>query len=607
MTAGAKETSFFDGIDTTISGIYRTLQLREPVGANTLLTAIEQEVQRAVGSFTVANPAASAPALARGLAATRAAYTKLNADPDVARMLELKEEQFIDALTASLGIEITGVALPSGAVEPTEPGAAYAPIPTLGPVVAGQTIGITASFATRSAAPIILRGLDLITPSGWTVKGGNPGLASKLLQNRPAVQRFEVTIARDAPLTRSALTRDSIAALHYTVANAADRSRPWPAPLVRVRAEYEIDGLYVEITRPIVRRENTAPYGFTLRELAIVPPITVNMTPTQVILPLGGSQKPLLLTVDVTNHQPRDASGAVALTLPQDWRADPATQPFTLTAGQSARVAFSVSAPSVKPESYRIGATASSGGRTFTEGFDEITHRDLETRYFYRPAIAAVQVINVAVAPNLRVGYVMGVGDEIPAAIAQLGATVQLLDAQALASAPLDRFDAIVLGTRAYGVRPDLRTANPRLLDYAKNGGNLIVLYNTPEFDPQTQAPFSAKLPPNAEEVSEEDAAVRILMSEHPLFTRPNRITPADFSGWVEQRGTKFWSEWSPAYTPMLESHDQGQAPQRGGWLYAKYGKGHYSYVAYAFHRQLPYGVPGAYRLMANLLSLGKS
>jgi len=154
-------------------------------------------------------------------------------------------------------------------------------------------------------------------------------------------------------------------------------------------------------------------------------------------------------------------------------------------------------------------------------------------------------------------------------------------------------------------VRDDLRTYNQRLLDYVKNGGNLIVLYNTPqEFDPKQFAPYPATLPRDAEEVSEEDSPVTILAPARSEFTTPNAITRADFDGWVEQRGSKFFSEWDAAYTPMIETHDQGQAPQRGGWLTATYGKGHYTYFAYAFHRQLPYGVPGAYRLLANLLSL---
>ena len=159
---------------------------------------------------------------------------------------------------------------------------------------------------------------------------------------------------------------------------------------------------------------------------------------------------------------------------------------------------------------------------------------------------------------------------------------------------------------RCLEVRDDLRTFNRRLLDYVQNGGHLIVLYNTPaEFDPNAFAPFPAQLPRDAEEVSEEDSPVTILAPTRPEFTTPNAITTADFAGWIEQRGSKFFSQWDRAYTPMIETHDQGQAPQRGGWVTATYGKGHYTYFAYAFHRQLPYGVPGAYRLLANLLSLG--
>ena len=141
-----------------------------------------------------------------------------------------------------------------------------------------------------------------------------------------------------------------------------------------------------------------------------------------------------------------------------------------------------------------------------------------------------------------------------------------------------------------------------RLLDYVKDGGNLIVLYNTQEFVPTTYAPYPAQLPQRAEEVSEEDSPVEILASSHRLFTAPNRITKADFDGWVEQRGSKFFTEWDPAYTAMISTYDQGQEPQKGGWVSAAYGKGHYTYFAYAFHRQLPYGVPGAYRLLANLI-----
>ena len=162
-------------------------------------------------------------------------------------------------------------------------------------------------------------------------------------------------------------------------------------------------------------------------------------------------------------------------------------------------------------------------------------------------------------------------------------------------------------GTRAYAVRDDLKTYNHRLLDYVKAGGNMVVLYNTQEFVPNKWAPYPAMLPQRAEEVSEEDSPVEILAPTAPVFNYPNKITAKDFDHWVEQRGSKFFTEWDKAYTPMIATWDKGQAKQSGGWVHAPYGKGHYTYFAYAFHRQLPYGVPGAYRLLGNVLSLNKA
>jgi hypothetical protein len=295
------------------------------------------------------------------------------------------------------------------------------------------------------------------------------------------------------------------------------------------------------------------------------------------------------------------------LGLPAGWSSEPASHPFRFAqAGERAQYPFTVTVRSLEDRGYEIQAVARARGKKFTQGFDVIEHRDMETRYLYHPAVAEVRGVDVKVVPGLRVGYVMGVGDQVPAGIGQLGAEVELLDEAALATGDLSAFDAIVTGTRAYAVREDLRTYNRRLLDFVRDGGNLIVLYNTQEMVPDLHAPFPGELTRSAEEVSEEDSPMTILAPGHPVFNWPNRITLADFDGWVEQRGSKWWSKWDPAYTPLLETHDTGQEPQRGGWLHARYGKGHYSYLAYAMHRQLPYGVPGAYRLFANVLALGK-
>jgi hypothetical protein len=261
--------------------------------------------------------------------------------------------------------------------------------------------------------------------------------------------------------------------------------------------------------------------------------------------------------------------------------------------------------PSIEDRLYEVRAVATVGGREYTEGFEALAFRDLETRHLYRPSAIGVRGIDVTIVPGLKVGYVMGIGDQVPDGIAQLGYGVTLLDERALATGDLGQFDAIVTGTRAYAVRQDLRTYNQRLLEYATAGGHLIVLYNTQELVPDQFAPFPGELTARAEEVSEEDSPVDILAPDAPVLNTPNRITKGDFEGWMEQRGSKFWSRWDPAYTAIIATYDTGQTPQPGGWLSARVGKGHYTYFAYALHRQLPYGVPGAYRLLANLLALG--
>ena len=215
--------------------------------------------------------------------------------------------------------------------------------------------------------------------------------------------------------------------------------------------------------------------------------------------------------------------------------------------------------------------------------------------------------IDVTVLPNLKVGYVMGVGDQVPLGLQQLGAQVTLLGERELASADLSQFDAIMTGTRAYAVREDLKTYNQRLLDYVKAGGNMIVLYNTVRARAGPLRAVHGREPAQLRGgVGGGLAGRRSWRRSTRRFTWPNAITTADFDGWVEQRGSKFFSTWDAAYTPMIATYDKGQAPQRGGWLTATHGKGTWTYFAYALHRQLPYGVPGAYRLTANLLALGK-
>ena len=604
-----KETSFFDGIDTTLPGLFSAIGRPAPPAAPSLLAAIDREVQAAVAAFSMRDPSASVPALARGLAATRKAIEQLRAEPEAVFTLQVKEQQFVDAINTALGIELQAVAQMPGAGNRTARGglpAEFLPPPTMTAVVPGQRFEVRAALTNRGAADIEAADLSLVANAGWQIEkaGTAPG---RLAFNESARHVFTVTVPSDAALSRPYFERESIAQSRYTVRDASQLFRPAADAALTARARYTVGGVPVEMRSTVVRREPHLPYGDEMRELMVVPAVAVNVSPRTAIIPAATATKTIDVRVELVNNVANGGSGRLSLRLPNGWASTPAGVDFTFArASERSSYTFKVSASSLSDREYRIEAVAALAGREYAQGYDLIEHRDLETRYLYHPAATTVRGVDVRIAPNLKVGYVMGIGDDVPAGIAQLGASVTLLGEQELASGNLRQFDAIMTGTRAYAVRDDLKTYNRRLLDYVKEGGNLIVLYNTQEFVPNDYAPYPAQLPARAEEVSEEDSPVEILAPSHRAFTTPNRITKADFDGWVEQRGSKFFTEWDAAYTPMIGTHDTGQEPQKGGWVTAGYGKGHYTYFAYAFHRQLPYGVPGAYRLLANLLSLGK-
>jgi LmbE family N-acetylglucosaminyl deacetylase len=609
VTAPEKETSFFDEIDTRLPGLFSMLKRPAPAGAAEALRDIERSVDDAAGAFTVADPSACVPALARGLEATRAALTLVASEPDAAFLLRIKEAQFMDAINAALGLELTAIAQPTDAPEPTGPFAAFAPPTTLAAPVPGQSFEVVTRLANRGGIEIAPSEVVIEAGRGWTVVPAPGALPPVLGRNAVATRRLGITLAEDVPLTsRPHFSRPSISVNRYDVADAAERSRPVPAPAAVAVARYDVAGVAVEAREALRRREALLPYGYALREVRVVPALAVNLSPSRAVIPVGGARRSLGLQVELIGNADGALAGTVTLELPPGWTASPTSRPFRFARpGERSAHTFQVSVPALAGRAYEVQAVATAAGRQYREGYQIVAHRDLETRYLYRAARSEVRGVDVKVAPGLSVGYVMGVGDQVPAGIAQLGAKVQLLGDKELANGDLGRFDAIVTGTRAYVVREDLNTYNQRLLDYVKGGGNLIVLYNTPEFVPAKLAPFPAELPRNAEEVSEEDSPVEILAPGHPVLRRPNAITLADFDGWVEQRGSKFFASWDPAYTALIATRDEGQEPQQGGWVTARYGKGHYTYFAYALHRQLPYGVPGAYRLLANLLSLGRA
>jgi LmbE family N-acetylglucosaminyl deacetylase len=609
IEAPAQEQSFFDGIDTTIPGLYRTLGHTAPPAVARALATVDGSVKDAIAAFTLTDPSAAVPALAKALAAVTTAIVQENEHLVVRAALVEKKRQIADAIHAALGVTLTGMAQPEGVSQAGPFGAGAVPMP---PVVPGQVFNVRATFVNPSSIEIKRVHVFLEEKLEGKLEGkdirvtGDGSMAMEVGRNQPMLRTFTTSLG-DAHLTRPHFTRPSIQDARYTVADSSTMPLPALAPALEIIARYEVAGVQVEIRRPVMRLESNLPYGYDERALAVVPAIAVSLSPSSAIVAIDAPQKTVTLRAEVLNNREGKSDGVLTLKVPPGWTVSPAAQPFALTrAGERALYEFQVGAPTIDDRVARIEAVAQSGGREYREGYTTIRHRDLETRYLYKDAVTTVRRVDVRIAPGLRVGYVMGVGDDVPAGIAQLGATVELLGEQDLATGDLTRFDAIVTGTRAYAVRSDLRTYNRRLLDYVEAGGHLIVLYNTQELVPTLYAPFPGELPANAEEVSEEDSPVEFLSADAAVLTTPNRITRDDFSGWVEQRGSKFWTTWDPRYTAMIATWDKGQTPQRGGWLQARYGKGHYTYFAYAFHRQLPYGVPGAYRLLANLLSIGR-
>ena len=562
---GAKEETVFDGIQANLD------------------PPIAQAVTTAFAAFSMTDPSAAAPALADGLRLTRIAIGATK-DPDTLFLLNIKEQQFQDAINAALGVSLRAV---------TNPPLMAAPVP-------GQAFYAEVRFDARGRMPIAPPAISVIGAPGWQAQLSSPNT-------------YRVTVSDTVAMsTKPYFSRKGLHESRYTLSDPAQFGRPVsPAPLTAV-ARYAVNGVPVEVRDTLKRREAKLPYGEVTREVRSVPRLAVSMTPVHAIVSVAAAAKRVNVEVSLLHNADSATTGAVALRLPAGWKPEPPSIPFSFArAGERSSYRFvAIATPDSRfptPGSVTFEAVATASGREYREGYEVIDHRDLEIRYLYRAATTEVRSVDVATVPGLKVGYVMGIGDQVPMGLLQLGAQVTLLGERELASADLSAYDAIMTGTRAYAVREDLKTYNNRLLDYVRAGGNLIVLYNTQELVPNTFAPFPGELPRTAEEVSEEDSPVTILAPTQQSFNWPNKITAADFDGWVEQRGSKFFTKWDAAYTPMISTFDKNQPPQSGGWLTAKVGKGHWTYFAYALHRQLPYGVAGAYRITANLLALSKA
>ena len=592
---GVSDT-FFEGVDTSLPGLPALVGEEASPEMIASLAALQALIDGAKEDFNFLAPEESVPELARGLLMLRDLIESVrDALPETAFHLMVKERQFEEAILAAAGVRIRGE-LADEAL-----GAALA---------SNQEASVRVAVESVSPDRVKVRGVRVLERD----REGVSELA-RLEEEFEGEAELSVVVGTGDPLFDGPyFERSSPTENMYRISEAAGAMHlSWRPMALSVQVHLTVGGADMARTTPIVGYVSRLPYGFLARRVEILPDASVSVRPRVRVVPVeeGGGVADAIPVVARVEAIADSADADIFVELPEGWSSDPAraTHAFR-NRGEAVEVRFMAQPPANWSGEAMIRVVVESGegeGRQYRHGYQIIDHRDLPLARLRIPAETTILTVPVARLDGMRVGYVMGVGDEVPAAIEALGASVELLGESDLASGSLDAFDAIVVGTRAYAVRQDLVEHNRRLLDYAAAGGNMIVLYQTQEFVPNDMAPHPAELPRGAQEVSEQDSPVRILAPDHPLLTTPNAISEADFDHWIEQRGSKFFTEWDAAYTPLVETQDTGQDPQQGIWLIAQTGAGHYSYLSLALHRQVPYGVPGAFRILSNAISLGHS
>lgn len=384
--------------------------------------------------------------------------------------------------------------------------------------------------------------------------------------------------------------------------------RPEGLPALRAHFRFRLDGAEFSVVRPVLHRYVDSVRGELTRPVVIAPPVSLELADTVVMFPTAAER-----TVDVVvRSNQAKAAGAVQLKAPAGWEIAPAEQPFDLAEmGQQATVRFRVKPPAAAATA-QLEAIATMGAQSYRQTMRTVAYPHIPPQTVLAPAAAKLVRADIRTLSR-RIGYIMGSGDDVPDSLRQIGIEVTLLSDADLAAVDLSKFDAIVTGVRAFNTRPALRANFQRLLRYTENGGTLVVQYNVVEGFPGRESHESTKslgpypLQLSRDRVTVEDSPVQIPNPNHPLLRGPNVISKADFEGWVQERGLYFPREYDSRYESLFSTMDPGEDWRPGGMLYTRFGKGAYLFTGYAWFRQLPAGVPGAYRIFANLLSAGKN
>lgn len=535
--------------------------------------AVGELLAQARRSFLPERPEMALPNLLQALAA----MDRLQADPWLAsKRLELNE-----AIRVAAGIWVEAIA-DKQAVAPLD------------------QVGIATTLLARGGTKVSFLGLTLnpaTEPRGKQVD---------LPFNQPVQETFKLTIPAGTPCTQPYWLGDGNRSGLHASAAAAWTGLPEAPPAFTVTFRLLAEGVPFSLTVPVQFRFRDPVLGEIYQPLTVMPEAMVNLADRVQVLG-GVDPREVGLSIVAGRSQ---VAGKIHLEAPSGWRVEPSEIPFSLAKPlDEIKVSTRITSPQA-PQTGALHVSVELGGRiepARSRVVIDYPHIPLQTLF----PVARAQLVKLDLHHNgHRIGYVMGAGDEIPQRLRPLGYQVDLLSDETLAAADLSVYDAIVTGIRAFNTRPRLAQLNARLLDYVAKGGTEIVLYNVNGAFPGTNAglttasigPYPFKI--GRERVTDEAAPVSLLAPGHPVLNVPNKITAEDFKGWVQERGLYFAETWDPAYTPILGMGDPGEKPHQGSLLVAAYGKGHFVYTGLAFFRQLPEGVPGAYRLFANLLAL---
>ena len=471
-------------------------------------------------------------------------------------------------------------------------------------VVPGGSLKVSATALNREPTSVEV---DSVEVEGAAKAASDAKKGSPLAFNEPHVSTLNITIPTDERYSQPYWLREPKQGETYTVPNQLDVGLPENPPLLDAHFHLHVDSAEVDLSRPVVYRYIERSQGELTRPLIVEPEVALQLSSGARVFPNTSAR-----SVDLqVQANVADAAGTVHIELPAEWNVEPRSREFKLAgAGQESPLTFQISPPSGASRG-PLQASAKIDGRTIAVGMEVIHYPHIPIQVLFPKSQTELVRADVRLLAK-NIGYVMGAGDEVPEALRQLGANVVLLTPEDLARGDLESFDAIVTGVRAYNTRPDLRANQSRLLDYVKNGGTMVVQYNVLEGgfvggDPSAVAnmgPYPLKI--GRDRVTVEQAPMEALV-DSPLLHKPNEITTADYDGWVQERGLYFASEWDPHYQPLWEMHDPGEKPLKGATLSTSYGKGEYIFTALSWFRELPAGVPGAYRIFANFLSAGKA